>query len=207
MHLASTECYIVLGGEGILQTLTLNSYKETPLHHGAVAWFTPGTIHRAISTADLQVLVLMQNAGLPEAGDAVLTFPTEILTDPTKYARAAVIDQSREEPENTAAAAARRDLAVEGYLPLREAYVAGNRTPLEDFYAHAAGIVQERARGWSELHRSTVIAQSQKTAGQIEALTQRDFAHLKDADVFTDHGSPPPRRFGMCGRLRTYDLT
>ena len=33
----------------------------------------------------------MQNAGLPEHGDAVLTFPPEILADPDAYARAATL--------------------------------------------------------------------------------------------------------------------
>ena len=32
-------------------------------------------LHRAVNDGDLQVVVVMRNSGLPEAGDAVLTFP------------------------------------------------------------------------------------------------------------------------------------
>jgi hypothetical protein len=34
------------------------------------------------------VVAVMQNSGLPEAGDAVVTFPPDILADPVAYQRA-----------------------------------------------------------------------------------------------------------------------
>ncbi len=40
---------------------------------------------------DLRITVLMQNGGLPEAGDAVFTFPPEVLADPGAYAAAATL--------------------------------------------------------------------------------------------------------------------
>ena len=52
-----------------------------PLEPGAFVWFTPGTIHRLVNGGDLEILVLMQNAGLPEAGDMVITFPPDVLAD------------------------------------------------------------------------------------------------------------------------------
>lgn len=58
-----------------MQTLTTSGYEVTPLEPGTVAWFTPGTIHRLVNEDDLRITVLMQNNGLPEAGDAVLTLP------------------------------------------------------------------------------------------------------------------------------------
>jgi hypothetical protein len=77
LHTASIEGYIVQSGTGILQTLSGAGYEEHPLSPGTVLWFTPGTIHRVntSSPADLDIPVVMQNAGLPEAGDAVFTFP------------------------------------------------------------------------------------------------------------------------------------
>ena len=76
VHLACTEAYVVVSGEGALQTLTAQGLSEIPLRAGTVAWFGPGTIHRAVNgDGSLRVVVLMQNGGLPEAGDAVLTFP------------------------------------------------------------------------------------------------------------------------------------
>src|SRR5437764_4808743 len=90
IHLASTEGYLVLSGEGRLQTLGAEGFGEAPLRPGDCLWFTPGTVHRLVNhDGRLRILVIMQNAGLPEAGDAVLTFPPEVLADPDRYAAAA----------------------------------------------------------------------------------------------------------------------
>jgi mannose-6-phosphate isomerase-like protein (cupin superfamily) len=80
VHLASTEGYLVLSGAGRLQTLSERGYAQTPLHPGDCLWFTPGTIHRLVNDSELRLLVVMQNAGLPEHGDAVLTFPPRVRT-------------------------------------------------------------------------------------------------------------------------------
>ena len=108
----------MVSGAGRLQTLGPDGYAETPLRPGDCLWFTPGTIHRLVNDGDLRLAVVMQNAGLPEHGDAVLTFPPDILADPDAYARAASLDVRG----GSAAEAARRrrDLAIEGYLALRD---------------------------------------------------------------------------------------
>ena len=121
VHLASTEGYVVLSGAGRLQTLGAQGYAETPLRPGDCLWFTPGTIHRLVNDGDLRLLVVMQNAGLPEHGDAVLTFPPGILADPAAYARAASLAGDRAAGGALAEAARRRaSLAIEGYGVLRE---------------------------------------------------------------------------------------
>jgi mannose-6-phosphate isomerase-like protein (cupin superfamily) len=91
VHLASTEGYVVIGGAGRLQTLGQHGYAETPLRPGDCLWFTPGTIHRLVNDGQLRLLVVMQNAGLPEHGDAVLTFPPDVLADPDAYAQVATL--------------------------------------------------------------------------------------------------------------------
>ncbi|MZD09815.1 cupin domain-containing protein, partial [Streptomyces sp. SID5785] len=73
LHLTCSEGYVVTAGHGAVQTLTTSGYRETPLEPGSVAWFTPGTIHRLVNAGGLEITVVMQNSGLPEAGDAVLT--------------------------------------------------------------------------------------------------------------------------------------
>src|SRR6202042_786277 len=98
---------------------------------GVIAWFSPGTVHRAVNVdGALQVVVVMQNSGLPEAGDAVLTFPPEHLESPQSYRRAAKV-------ENEDDARRRRDLAVEGYLALADAVAAGKPELLTEFYRQA----------------------------------------------------------------------
>ncbi|HET6186612.1 MAG TPA: cupin domain-containing protein, partial [Trebonia sp.] len=110
-----TEGYVVASGAGRLQTLGERGYAETPLRPGDCLWFTPGTIHRLVNEGNLRLFVVMQNAGLPEHGDAVLTFPPEILADPGAYARAATLPSG---PEGAAPeGAAREGAAPEGGAP------------------------------------------------------------------------------------------
>src|ERR671932_1380750 len=92
VHFACTEAYAVIAGCGAVQTLSAAGFDETPLSPGRLVWFTPGVIHRLINhDGRLEILVLMQNAGLPEAGDMVLTFPPALLEDEQAYWRAAAL--------------------------------------------------------------------------------------------------------------------
>lgn len=204
LHTVCTEAYVVTGGRGSVQTLGSDGYRDIALEAGTVAWFTPGTVHRMVQGGDLRVTVLMQNSGLPEAGDAVFTFPPEVLADPGRYADAATL------PAGTgtrveAAARRRRDLAVEGYLVLREALSAGDDGPYREFLGAAAALVRERVPVWRELWRAGALAAAERTGAQLDALAGGDFAHLTGA---TAYGAEPSRRggYGMCGRRDEYGL-
>ena len=70
LHTVSGEAYLVVSGRGRLQTVDAAGFAEHPLAAGALVWFDPGVIHRVVNDGDLEVRVIMQNAGLPEAGDA-----------------------------------------------------------------------------------------------------------------------------------------
>jgi mannose-6-phosphate isomerase-like protein (cupin superfamily) len=212
MHLACTEAYVVTGGRGAVQTLTPNGYRETPLEPGALVWFTPGTVHRMVEGEGLRVTVLMENAGLPEAGDAVFTFPPSVLADPAAYARAAALPspgtdtEGADGPEVLAQAARRRrDLAVEGYLVLREALRRNDPEPLLAFHQAAARLVAPRAGIWQERWRDGALAAARRTGAQLRALAAADPAHLAEAQVAA---AGPSRRdgYGMCGRRDEYAL-
>ncbi|WP_069812027.1 cupin [Streptomyces sp. TP-A0874] len=202
LHLVCTEAYVVTAGRGAVQTLTPGGYRETELEPGAVVWFTPGTVHRMVQREGLRVTVLMQNSGLPEAGDAVFTFPPEVLADPDRYAAAARLPEGQ---ERAAAARARRDLAVEGYLALRTAAEAGDRGPLRELHRAAAALVAPRAAGWKALWRAGALAAAERTGEQITALGQGVPDHLEQARV---RAATPSRRdgYGMCGRRAEYEL-
>ncbi|WP_447912022.1 cupin domain-containing protein [Microbacterium phyllosphaerae] len=204
MHLVSTEAYVVISGEGALQTIDADGFRETALTAGSVVWFTPGTIHRAVNRGDLRVVVLMSNAGLPEAGDAVMTFPAEIVADPAAYAEAASLGDENERAER---ASARRDLAVTGFEALRDAVVAGDRAALEAFHAAAGALVRDRAEAWGDLVRERPLAQAEQSLALAEAVASGSVTHLADARVHQAVPSVRERGFGMCGRLRTYDVT
>jgi mannose-6-phosphate isomerase-like protein (cupin superfamily) len=199
LHTASTEGYVVLAGEGSLQTLSGDGYAERPLRPGTVAWFTPGTVHRLVAgpadPAGLDILVVMQNAGLPEAGDAVLTFPPDVLADPAAYARAAA------PPRDEAAARIRRDLAIAGFLELREGVRQHGRRALEPLYRAATALVRDRAGRWRELWREGALAEAERTGRHLTDLIEGRGDHLGASTV---HEAVPTPAYGMCGHLRTW---
>ena len=89
MHFACSEAYLVIKGRGSVQTLSSAGFREIPLRAGSLVWFTPGLIHRIINEdACLEIFAVMENAGLPEHGDSVLTFPAKHLRDEDSYLQA-----------------------------------------------------------------------------------------------------------------------
>ncbi|WP_231626412.1 cupin domain-containing protein [Streptomyces apocyni] len=202
LHLACTEAYVVTGGRGTVQTLTPAGYRETRLEPGSVAWFTPGTVHRMVQGEGLRVTVLMQNSGLPEAGDAVFTFPPEVLADPERYAAATALPPGTG-PDTEQAARRRRDLAVEGYLPLREALWQGDPAPYLAFQRSAARLVRGKVPAWRARWRAGALAAAERTGAHLDALESGDPAYLAAADAYQ---AEPTQRggYGMCGHRDTY---
>ena len=194
VHLACSEAYVVQTGRGRVQTLGPDGYRELALEPLDVVWFTPGIVHRLVNDGDLQILVVMQNDGLPEAGDAVLTFPPDVLADPDAYAAAALAEPGAVE--------ARRDLAVRGFEALRE----GGPEALRAFHAAALALVAARLPEWEERWRDGPLAAAQRTGELLGALVAGDAGALGEARVHRMHAADDPRRFGMCGRLATFEI-
>jgi mannose-6-phosphate isomerase-like protein (cupin superfamily) len=205
VHAASTEAYVVVGGEGALHTLDASGFRETPLRAGSTVWFTPGTIHRAVNRGGLEVVVVMQNAGLPEAGDAVMTFPPEVLGDAERYRAAATLPSDVDDVEMRMATEYRRDLAVAGFLKLVASVQSGDGGPLERFYDQAAALVRPKVAGWRETWDRTVAAEVRHTGDILDALAAGDGRHLRESALLESPPSPEPG-WGMCGRLRKHDV-
>ncbi|MER5741043.1 MULTISPECIES: cupin domain-containing protein [unclassified Streptomyces] len=193
MHLVCSEAYVVTGGEGSVQTLTTSGSADTPLRPGDVVWFTPGTVHRLVNAGGLRLVVLMQNSGLPEAGDAVFTFPPPVLADPDAYRAAADLTG-----DPAVAARRRRDLALEGFLALR----AGG---LREFHTAAHRLKRELLDAWWIRWRDGPLAAALATGGQLAALKAGDLSHLAHGEV-TRLERPADARFGMCGHLHPYPV-
>jgi mannose-6-phosphate isomerase-like protein (cupin superfamily) len=201
VHLTCSECYVVVGGSGRVQTLSHRGFAEVPLRAGTIAWFTPGTIHRLVNDSDLRIVVVMQNNGLPEAGDAVFTFPAATLADPEAYTKAASLahpDHAYASDET--AARRRRDLAIEGFLELRQRVESGDRAALDDFYRAAVRLKHNHLTDWEQRWRDGALAVAQRTGEHLERLRADDISHLSEAEIRV---LPPQstQRFGMCGRL------
>jgi mannose-6-phosphate isomerase-like protein (cupin superfamily) len=193
VHLACTEAYVVTGGAGAVQTLSGKGFAENELRPGTLLWLTPGTVHRLVNHGGLEIVVAMANSGLPEAGDAVFTFPPDVLADPAAYERAAAVP-------DVEAAYRRRDLALAGFQDLRDGGEAG----LAEFYRAAVKLKQPQLDAWRTRWHDGARRAAELTGEHLDALGRGDIAHLTAAAV---HAIPEPSergRLGMCGRLDTY---
>ncbi|PTT62770.1 cupin domain-containing protein [Arthrobacter sp. HMWF013] len=207
LHTASTEAYLVLGGTGRVETITASGYESHKLAPNDLLWFSPGTIHRIINTGNLDVLAIMQNGGLPEAGDAVLTFEADIVANPERYARTAALDGGPGRVSDSLADAARtrRDAALAGYHRLKEAAQAGDLAAVERFHRDAVRLVQSRVPGWQELWSEKIAPEAARTEQWLADLAEGKYSHFKDAAVSRTAPATPERVFGMCGMLQKWD--
>jgi mannose-6-phosphate isomerase-like protein (cupin superfamily) len=206
VHLCCTEAYWVVAGRGRVQTLGPAGFREVPLEPGGFVWFTPGTIHRLVNEdGRLEILVLMQNAGLPEAGDMVITFGPELLGEREAYLAAHRLPPEEATTEGTGTPArVRRDRGVQGFLELQRATLNEGRPPLDAFYRRAAALLAPELPRFRSLWERGPLAAAQRTGAQLEALARADIGHLADASV---HVHAPPtdvRRMGCCGTLGVY---
>lgn len=203
VHLACTEMYVVLAGRGAAEFLSPSGFERAELSPGSALHFTPGTLHRLVSTPGdgLHVLVIMENGRLNERGDAVFTFPPDDLADPERYAALAAAP-------NGEALRARRDRAVLGFNRLaalwREDPAAG-REELRAFYEHAGALVRGPAAHWPQLVADGPATAVDQLAARTRAIAAGDITHLMDAAMTT---LPNPRDEdmygGMCGRVWPY---
>lgn len=191
LHTLCTEAYAVIGGRGSVQTLTLaEGFRDTPLTPGMLVSFPPGTIHRLVNDGDLEIFVLMANAGLPEAGDMIITFEPAVLADPMRYAEAAAV------PVDDAGVERRRERAVEGFVRIR----AGGEGALRAFHDAAARIVEPKLADWRPMWADGPLAAATRTGAELDALEALDHGHFAAATV-TSKVLAESRRYGCCGTL------
>ena len=207
MHFTCTESYVVLAGKGSVQTLNVNGFEEVPLEAGKLIWFTPGVIHRLINDdGKLELLVMMQNAGLPEAGDHVLCFPQSVIAEKEAYFKQASL-ASAEGLVFTAgekSAFSRRDLAVEGFNQLRERMAAHGASAMFDFYRAAIETVRPNLKHWRSVWKKSALTVTLSTEKQLESIDQGKTDHLAAGRVYTLPAPGGERKLGFCGWLSPY---
>ncbi|MBE1514894.1 cupin domain-containing protein [Nesterenkonia halotolerans] len=204
LHTVSTEAYVVTAGRGAVHTISSVGSAVDELAAGSLLWFTPGTVHRLVNHDQLQMQVIMSNAGLPEAGDAVLTFPEEVVADPARYQEAVTLPSKGNEATRAAAARARRDLALTGYEQLLARIQTQGPVAMQRFHDLAAALIRPRVADWQQIWEHNVEAETERTRTQLRALSAGDGAHLREAAVIRGEPKPEPRLWGMCGRLQTW---
>jgi len=205
MHTASTEAYLVLSGKGRVETIRSSGYESYDLAPDDLLWFSPGTIHRLVNEDNLEILVIMQNGGLPEAGDAVMTFAPDILARPERYARAASLAEAPPSVSPQDAARTRRDAAMAGYQLLKEAALAGRLDAVEQFQRDAVRLVQARVPEWQALWDETIAPEAARTGTWLKDLADGRFSHFEEAAVVRSSSGGRNQILGMCGRLQKWD--
>ncbi|WP_457967505.1 hypothetical protein M1E17_11345 [Arthrobacter sp. D1-29] len=204
MHTASTEAYLVLSGSGRVETIRSSGYESYDLAANDLLWFSPGTIHRLVNEDHLEILVVMQNSGLPEAGDAVLTFEADIVASPERYMKAASLIPDAGLGSAQETARIRRDAALAGYQRLKEAAIAGRHDAVEQFHRDAANLVQSRIPEWQGIWEQTIAPEAARTGAWLKELSEGRLAHLAEATVVRSEVGGN-KIFGMCGMLQKWD--
>lgn len=208
LHTACSEAYVVLEGRGRVQTLSADGFRETRLTKSSVVWFDPGVIHRLVNDGGLRLLVVMQNSGLPEAGDAVMTFPADDIVDRDRYLAAATLPSARAGATTASiesAARQRQARAVHGFTALRAAVESRGPGALEPLYAAARSIVAPRLDAWREIWATGAADAADRTDTFISAMAAGHSGHLAAARLET-RSAPDAHAYGMCGYLNVYDF-
>jgi mannose-6-phosphate isomerase-like protein (cupin superfamily) len=210
LHTVCTEAYLVVAGEGAVQSLSGEGYAETPLVAGTIAWFAPGTIHRLINhDGRLEIFVVMSNAGLPEAGDMVLAFEPSLLADEATYRSAADLPADAATTDGSPdPARVRRDLAVAGFGHWSRAVDEHGPAGLMPLYDRAIDLVGERARRWGALLDGDPTLDLERSRAQVTSIAggaDRSAAArvLARSALRSKALLPDTRRMGCCGTLGT----
>ena len=211
LHTVCSEAYLVIDGEGLVQTLSSEGYGETPLSRGTVAWFSPGTVHRLVNLdGRLELFVLMSNAGLPEAGDMVIAFEPRMFEDLAVYRSSASLPpELTTTASSDTAAMARRDLAVRGFGHWRESVERDGAGALADLHAAAARVVAGPATDWASIIEADPALELERSRSQVGALAAGGDGSAGASDRLgrsTIHSRSllaDTRRYGCCGTLGT----
>ena len=200
IHLVCTEMYVVVGGSGAVELIDHNGFSRVELGQNDSLLFSPGTIHRLINPErDLEILVIMQNSGLPERGDNVVTFTEEWLSSDEAYNKAMRVSSVEE-------AYQRRNRGVEGFLELKTAFEKSLETgqvALSKFYDYALERTKNRHQEWQDIVQSGAVVVANESLAQIDCLKQGNASYLNHSAhaLIANNDAPIP---SFCGHLNRY---
>ena len=200
VHLMCNEMYVVQSGSGAVEILDMNGFRIVELQTNSALLFTPGTIHRLINPQrNLEILAIMQNSGLPERGDNVVTFPMETLADDARYSEAMRVT-------SVADAYRRRDAGVEGFVQLKAAFeesLEAGQAAIKQFYRLASERTVSKRQQWATIVREGAQAEVEKTFEQLQALRNGELGYLEQAQHHAIN-LPTTETPGFCGHLNRY---
>ncbi|RMF76155.1 MAG: cupin domain-containing protein [Chloroflexi bacterium] len=199
-HFMCTEMYFVLGGSGAVEMIDANGFSRVDLNLHSALIFSPGTIHRLINpNGDLEILVIMQNSGLPERGDNVVCFSDEWLSSDEKFAEAMSVSTIED-------AYQRRNRGVEGFLKLKAAFEESHEqglAALTRYYALANARTAHLRTEWQDIISQGAQAEAERSKENLAALNDNNIDFLMQAQHYLIHVGDYDK-LGFCGRLDRY---
>ncbi len=200
VHFVCSEMYFVLSGSGAVELIDAQGFAKVELEPHTALIFSPGTIHRLLNpSGDLELLITMQNSGLPERGDNVVCFEHAILESDEAYTRAMTVSSFED-------AYRRRDRGVTGFLELAAAFAqsreAGRRA-LDGFYRTANERTKKLQEGWGDIVRNGALAEAELSLAHLGALRAGDVRYLSGAKHFSISAGAYQTP-GFCGTLNRY---
>lgn len=198
VHAITDEAYYVLSGEGFVDLHDPeHGFRRIPLRQGTFVQFSPGVLHRAVSTDRLEVLAIIGNAGLAEHGDARIYFGLQVDEEAEEYERLSSLPRR----EGLEGALKRRDASIAAYQDLmrlwdtdREAY----RNELTRFIRQHQRGVEARRCEFEQIIEQGPIAWGHASLERIRKLATA----LEPAQSFATHPDRSEPALGMCGYLR-----
>ncbi|MEZ4633220.1 MAG: hypothetical protein R2880_21325 [Deinococcales bacterium] len=200
MHRLCTEMYFVTAGAGAVEIIDMQGFRIVELELYDAFLFSPGTIHRLINAnGNLELFIMMQNSGLPERGDNVVTFNQEFLGDDARY-------QAAMKAPSFEAARLRRDRGVEGFMQLKAAFaesLARGQEALADFYALANERTHVLRSTWQHIIETGAQDEVRRSFEHLEDLSRGDLSYLGQS---RQHHIKPQdfKTAGFCGALNRY---
>lgn len=199
-HFLCTEMYFVLAGGGSVELLDHSGFSTVELRPHSALIFSPGTLHRLINPdGDLEILVIMQNSGLPERGDNVVCFTDEFMGDDAAYSAAMKVN-------TVAEAYQRRDRGVQGFMQLKAAFERGTaegQATLAAFYQQANARTRHLREQWQQVITSGAAAEVARSFDSLKALDAGDTGFLFEAAQHLIHAGDYSKP-GFCGHLNRY---
>ena len=203
VHFVCSEIYYALKGSGQMELLGIDGVEPIDLIPNQAVFFRPGIFHRVLNpNRNLEILTIMQNGGLPERGDFVMSFPHDIITSPTAYNQAVRVTDHAD-------AIRRRDLSLKGYLELKAAFARSKeegQEALRKFYRAARNLIAPKVDGFEWILTAGAQNEVKNSLDACDFLKVGRTDYLERSRYAALYPMNDPARMGMAGELHPYAL-
>ena len=198
IHSVTDEAYYVTKGSGRVELHDLErGFRRVRLEPGTYVDFEAGVLHRLVNEGGLELLAIMGNAGLPEAGDARMYFGPEVDASPALYEELWSLPRRK----GLEGALERRDRAITAYLQLTKLWESDRHA----YFAELRRFVETANRA-AALKKDSFIPHIERgPQAKLEKVRAR-LAHLDGVEehpVVRQQPQAETVAFGMCGQLYT----